>query len=191
MNYEDLKDVKKDLQREDRQREDRECKDLHCEEIRERLTDVAAGFSQLTADENRHMESCAACVEQHKNMRATMALLDEWQAPEPSPYFDVRLQARLREEMAKPRPGWLSWFRRPVLAAALTVLMGVGVGLFYTRSTGIYNPGADSSISDNLGATEPGSAVSDLQSLDKNHDMYSDFELLDDLELQQDVVANP
>ena len=27
-----------------------------------------------------------------------MALLDEWQAPEPSPYFDVRLNARLREE---------------------------------------------------------------------------------------------
>ena len=34
-----------------------------------------------------------------------MALLDEWQAPEPSPYFDVRLQARLREEMAKPARG--------------------------------------------------------------------------------------
>ena len=29
-----------------------------------------------------------------------MALLDEWQVPEPSPYFDVRLHARLREEAA-------------------------------------------------------------------------------------------
>ena len=66
-------------------------------------------------------------------MRATMALMDEWQAPEPSPYFDVRLQARLREEMAKPAAGWLQWFRRPVLAAALTVMMGVGVGLFVTK----------------------------------------------------------
>jgi len=37
----------------------------------------------------------------------------------------------------------------------------------------------------------PGSAVSDLQTLEKNHDMYSDFELLDDLDLQQNVVANP
>ena len=65
-----------------------------------------------------------------------MALLDQWQAPEPSPYFDVRLQARLREEMAKPQAGWLAWFRRPVLAAALTVLMGVGVGLFFTKGSG-------------------------------------------------------
>jgi len=68
-----------------------------------------------------------------EGFRQTMALLDEWKAPEPSPYFDVRLQARLREEMAKPQAGWLSWFRRPVLAAALTVLLGVGVGLFFTK----------------------------------------------------------
>jgi hypothetical protein len=37
----------------------------------------------------------------------------------------------------------------------------------------------------------PGTAVSDLQSLEKNHDLYSDFDLLDDLEVQHDVVANP
>ena len=81
--------------------------------------------------------------EQLKAMRATMALLDEWQAPEPSPYFDMRLQARLREEMAKPQAGWLQWFRRPVLAAALTVLMGVGVGLFVTRGTDFHIRDAD------------------------------------------------
>jgi hypothetical protein len=33
--------------------------------------------------------------------------------------------------------------------------------------------------------------VSDLTALDKNHDMYADFEMLDDLDVQQDVVANP
>ena len=107
---------------------------MKCDEIRERMPDVAAGFSQPTADESEHLETCTACAEQLKEMRATMALLDEWQAPEPSPYFDMRLQARLREEMAKPQAGWLQWFRRPVLAAALTVAMGVGVGLFFMRA---------------------------------------------------------
>ncbi|HKH98861.1 MAG TPA: hypothetical protein VJ999_07115 [Candidatus Sulfotelmatobacter sp.] len=169
---------------------------MKCDEIRERMPDVAAGLIEPTAEEGQHLAGCAACAEQLKTMRATMALLDEWQAPEPSPYFDVRLQARLREEMAKPQAGWLYWFRRPVLAAALTVLMGIGVGLFVTRGIGIYNPRVDDSISDNripldLGAPEPGTAVSDLQALEKNHEMYSDFELLDDLDLQQDVVANP
>lgn len=162
---------------------------MKCEQIRERMPDVAAGFSGATPDEAKHLDSCGACAEQLKAMRATMALLDEWQAPEPSPYFDMRLAARLREEMAKPQAGWLQWFRRPVLAAALTVLMGIGVGLLFTRGR-VYN-GPDDTISDNIVASEPGTAVSDLQALEKNHDLYSDFEMLDDLDVQQDVVANP
>ena len=162
---------------------------MSCEEIRERMPEVAAGLTQPTAEEGRHLAGCAACTEQLKAMSATMALLDEWQTPAPSPYFDVRLQARLREEMAKPQQvGWLSWLRRPVLAAALTVLMGVGLGLFLTHGSGA--PVVDVATSD-LGAPEPGSAVSDLQALENNHELYSDFELLDDLDLQQDVVANP
>lgn len=159
---------------------------MKCDEIRERMPDMAAGYSQPTGDEGKHLESCGTCAQELKAMRETMALLDEWQAPEPSPYFDTRLQARLREEMAKPQAGWLHWFRRPVLAAALTVALGVGVGVFFTRNTAKYKHTQEASV------TAPvGTAVSDLQTLDKNHDMYSDFDLLDDLELQQDVAANP
>ena len=40
-------------------------------------------------------------------------------------------------------------------------------------------------------AAEPGTAVGDLQALDKNHELYSDFDVLDDLQVQQDVNANP
>ncbi|HEY4763435.1 MAG TPA: hypothetical protein VIH75_07145 [Candidatus Sulfotelmatobacter sp.] len=158
---------------------------MKCDEIRERMPDLAAGFSQPTRDEGKHMESCGACAQQLQALRATMALLDQWQAPEPSPYFDVRLQARLREEMAKPEASWLRWFRRPVLAAALTVCLAVGVGVFFTGDGGIYKHTQEASIA------EPGTAVSDLQALEKNHDLYSDFDLLDDLELQQNVAANP
>jgi len=62
------------------------------------------------------------------------------------------------------------------------------VGLFFTRSSGIYTPPQEeAAVSD----SEPGTAVSDLQALENNHELYSDFELLDDLALQQDVVANP
>jgi hypothetical protein len=160
---------------------------MKCEEIRERMPDVAAGFVQPTGDEGKHLETCGSCAEALKAMRETMALLDEWQVPEPSPYFDMRLQARLREEMPKPQTaGWLHWFRRPVLAAALTVLMGIGVGVFYARHSGITSHSQQASI-----AEPPGTAVSDLQTLDNNHDMYADFELLDELDLQQDVAANP
>lgn len=156
---------------------------MNCIEIRERMPDVAAGFGEPTADESKHLESCGACAEELKAMRATMALLDEWQTPEPSPYFDTRLQARLREEMAKPATGWLQWFRRPVLAAALTVVLGIGVGLFFARGKGIYDAAPIQAAR--------GTAVNDLQDMEQNHDLYSNFEVLDDLDVQPDAVANP
>lgn len=164
---------------------------MKCEEIRERMPEVAAGLGDFTSDESSHLAGCSACTEQLKSMRATMSLLDEWQVPEPSPYFDVRLQARLREEMAKPQAGWLHWFRRPVLAAALTVAMGIGIGVFFL--TGHNNGHNDTSAINNPQpvSVDPGSAVGDLQTLDKNDDMYANFELLDDLDLQQNVDETP
>ena len=115
-----------------------------------------------------------------------MALLDEWQAPEPSPYFDVRLQARLREEMAKPQAGWIDWFRRPVLASALTVLMANWGGIVLQQGRAEFTAGEIMLWRTTIAASqaEPGTAVGDLQALEKNHDLYSDFELLDDLEVQ-------
>jgi predicted anti-sigma-YlaC factor YlaD len=160
---------------------------MKCEEIRVRMPDVAAGFSDATAAESNHLASCTTCAEQFKAMQQTMNLLDEWQVPEPLPYFDMRLQARLREEIAKPQAGWaLRWFRQPVIAAALTVIMGIGVGMFFSQGPRIHN--SQPILADNSG---PGTAVGDLQTLDKNHDLYANFDLLDDLDLQQDVTANP
>jgi hypothetical protein len=155
---------------------------MRCEEIREMMPDLASHLTGITPEVSGHMAGCNACAGKLAEFRQTMALLDEWQAPEPSPYFDVRLQARLREEIAKPQAGWLGWFRRPVLAAALMVLMGIGVGLFFAKNSGVMEQQMPAS---------PGTAVSDLQALDKNHDLYADFDLLDDLQVQQDVQANP
>jgi hypothetical protein len=159
---------------------------MNCDEMRERIPDVAAGLTEMNPGESQHVASCAGCAGKLAEFRQTMALLDEWQTTEPSPYFDMRLQARLREEMAKPQAGWVQWFRRPVLAAALTLLMGVGVGMFFIR--GWEGSGTSNPISDNFGIAEPGTAVSDLQALDSNHDQYSDLELLDDLQVQPDEV---
>ena len=161
---------------------------MRCEEIREMMPDFASDLTGITPEVSGHMAGCNACAGKLEEFRQTMALLDEWQAPEPSPYFDVRLQARLREEMAKPQAGWLQGLRKPVLAAALTLLMGVGVGSFLARGGGIYHGGGNDRIVQQL---QPGTAVSDLQALDKNHELYSDFELLDELSVQDEVTANP
>ena len=135
---------------------------MKCTEIRELLPDLAAGVTAPAGEVNEHVRSCAECAGMLDEFRKTMVLLDEWQAPEPSRYFDVRLRARLRADAAKQPTGWLVWLRKPALAVSLAVAMVAGVTLWMQRKPGP------------LGPTQPGTAVSDLQTLDKDLDMFSD-----------------
>jgi predicted anti-sigma-YlaC factor YlaD len=154
---------------------------MKCEEVRELMMDAAAGAGEADARMTEHMRGCPACANKLDEMRKTMALLDEWQAPEPSPYFDTRLQARLREEAAKPASSWLHWLRNPALALSLALVMTVAGGVrFFTGPS-----------QTQVEKAEPGTAVGDLQQLDKNNDIYADFDVLDDLQVQQDVDATP
>jgi hypothetical protein len=162
---------------------------MKCNEIRELLPDLAAGLVAAEPEVNLHLRSCTGCAGELDELRKTMALLDEWQAPEPSPYFDVRLHARLREEAATQQNSWFAWtwMRRPVMAVALAVVLVAGVSAFWLEQ---YRQARPVPVT-------VGSAVSDLQVLDNNHDMLSDSDpdsaasLLDDLQVQQDVNANP
>jgi anti-sigma factor RsiW len=125
-------------------------------DIRELLPDLAAGLADATPEVNDHLRSCAACTGTLAEFRKTMALLDEWQAPEPSPYFDVRLAARLREEAAKQPAGWWAWAKRPALAISLALALVAGVSII--RNGGgkvIVNSGSTVA---NAGI-EPGTAV--------------------------------
>jgi predicted anti-sigma-YlaC factor YlaD len=159
---------------------------MTCDEIKEMMLDVAAGAGEATPAMNEHLRGCADCASELAAMRQTMTLLDEWQAPEPSPYFDTRLAARMREERAKPaRSAWLSWFRAPALAGALALILMVAGGILYKNGgslRGIKNPPPV--------AAPLGTAVGDLQVLDKNEDLYANFDVLDDLQVQPDVDAD-
>ncbi len=149
---------------------------MNCHEIREHLLDLMVaepGPGEL----RDHLTACAACAAELNSLRQAMALLDEWKAPaDTSPYFLTRLRARLREEQARPA-GWLAWFRKPALAVTMTVLMVASISLFQGSWQVKDNGGTRTSVS-----LKPGTAVGDLQYLDRNHDLLADFELLDDLE---------
>src|SRR6476646_2348569 len=103
---------------------------MKCNETREVIPDLAAGLTAVTPEVKAHLDSCAECAGKLEAFRQTMSLLDEWQAPEPSPYFD----ARLREESAKETAGWMHWLRKPVLAASFALVMVVGVSLVRMNS---------------------------------------------------------
>jgi predicted anti-sigma-YlaC factor YlaD len=163
---------------------------MKCKEFCETMPDLAAGMATVTPETEDHLKHCAPCAAKLNEFRQTMALLDQWQAPEPSVYFDVRLQARLREESARNVSLWQRWLRRPAMALALTVLVAAGITLFQ----GDYSHRPEQMANVNTfpqSVMQPGTAVGDLSQLDKNHDLYSDFDLLDDLQVQDDVTANP
>jgi len=160
---------------------------MKCTEIRELFPDLAAGLVAAEPEVNDHLHACVDCAATLEDFRKTMALLDEWQAPEPSPYFDVRLQARLREEAAKQPSRWMAWMRKPALAVSLAAIVVVGAAVFRLEENKI-RQSKNGPVAVNI---EPGTAVGDLQALDKNHDIYSDSDLLDDLQVQEDVSANP
>jgi len=159
---------------------------MKCNEICELMPDLAAGSDAVAPEVKKHLETCIGCAGKLNEFRQTIALLDEWQVPELSPYFDMRLRARLREEAVRQPVGWWQWIRKPALAISLAVLMVMSITLFRTDAG--RNPTSDGP---RAMVAEQGTAVGDLQALDKNSELYSDFEILDDLQAQQDVTANP
>jgi predicted anti-sigma-YlaC factor YlaD len=169
---------------------------MNCTQIRELLPDLAAGMDASTPEPEveKHIASCADCATHLRDLQKTMALLDEWQAPEPSPYFDTRLQARLREEMARPATGWLNWvnwLRRPAWAMSLAAVIFAGA-LFVGSKSYIFQTEAIATKPPSLGLpVQPGTAVGDLQALERNDELYADFDVLDELQVQDDVTANP
>jgi predicted anti-sigma-YlaC factor YlaD len=148
---------------------------MNCREMGDRLLDLASGIPG-DAGTGQHLQTCTACAEKLASLIQTMSLLEEWQTPEPSPYFDTRLHARLREEAAKPATSWLGWFRKPALALSMAGLMALGITLVGLR---IGDPAQQASKVIFVDAPK-GSAIADLESLDKNHDLLANFDLLDD-----------
>jgi hypothetical protein len=133
-----------------------------------------------------HMESCADCTKEFESLEATFALLDTWEAPEPSAYFDQKLAVRLREAQAEPAVGWFERMKsrlmfntgrqfRPALAGSLAVILLVGGGTFANLS-GFHLSSPKPEVS---------ATVNDLQILDKNDQALQTMDQL----LQDDSPA--
>jgi hypothetical protein len=150
------------------------CKGMEAR-LAEMLLDPEAAPEKVKA----HVAACANCTRELAELQATMNLLDTWEAPEPSPYFMTRLDARMREERAAAPEGWLSRLRarlafgpqmhvRPLAAMALSVMMLLGGG-FYLGVNGWEQP------------EQPGPnafVVHDLQTLDNNAQVLDQMEAM-------------
>ncbi len=153
---------------------------IDCKTCRTYLPDLLLDVEAAHPDALVHLENCAECRTEMNELRATWALMDQWVAPEPSPFFDSRLQARLREaQAAAPEGLWerlASYLQfstgrafRPALAGALAVVILLGGG---TATTLLVNHGPVPT------ASSP--AVNDLKIYDNNAQALQQMDLLDE-----------
>jgi predicted anti-sigma-YlaC factor YlaD len=155
---------------------------MNCNDVRENLIELLTD-GPADPQVKAHLSQCSACTEELASMRKTVALLDEWEDPEPSPYFLTRLRAHVKEEREKAPATMFGWLRRPVLAASLVTMLAAGVVV-----ARLVTPPPDN----NGGPPPAGTAVADIESLDKNHDLLIDTDLVNELTGgPSDDVAEP
>lgn len=151
----------------------------YCAGMETKLANLLLDPATAPAKVLAHVEGCERCRRELDELRATMALLESWEGPEPSPYFLTRLEARLREEREARPAGWLAGLRagfaygpathvRPLAAMALTFVLLVGGGTYLGITNWDQPPAA------------PGQAavVHDLQTMDSNAQLLDQLEAL-------------
>ena len=165
-----------------------------CEQIREQFLDG------LSADAKAHLDECAECSRAWIAYEQTMKTLDAWTAPEPSPYFQTRLRARLEEikaEEAARAHGFLAvlrhqWMGIPVWrpAAVVTLAIALVFGLNLADMTGVNGGSTNQTVANQSQQPVRGSAVGDLQVLESHQDAISDMDVLDDLPIDGAAANN-
>ncbi|HWB32948.1 MAG TPA: hypothetical protein VG714_07240 [Acidobacteriaceae bacterium] len=142
---------------------------MNCKTCQNALPDLLLDpAAPANAAVRAHIVGCAECAREVASLEATMALLDTWEAPGVSPYFDQKLAVRLREEQAAPPAGFFERLRarlqfntgrqfRPALATAMALLLIAGGG-------GI----TISSLSHPTKAVQISAPVEDLQIYERN-----------------------
>jgi hypothetical protein len=159
-----------------------------CREVKTNLPDLLLAPKSVPAAVRAHVESCAECAKELRSLEATMALMDTWEAPEVTPYFDTRMGVLLRDEQQAAPAGWLERMRarllfgnrvnmRPLMAAAMGLVVAAGVGTY--AGFGGFSPTKPPVV-------QASPVIRDLQSLDDNAQMYQQLNSLD----QQDTSDN-
>ncbi len=149
-----------------------------CKGMETKLAGLLLEPESAPAAVREHVAGCEGCRGEIDEMKTVMGLMDAWKAPEPSPYFFTRLNAKMREERGARPAGWLERLRarlaygprmrtQPVAAMALTVMLLVGGGTYLS----LYDLTQPKQTSD-------ATVINDLQTLDNNAQVLDTLENL-------------
>lgn len=152
---------------------------MDCKQCQDQILELRAAPAGLVA---AHLAGCAGCARLLAAVQQSSALLDEFAAPDPSPYFDTRFYARLneskREEAAAPA-GLFARLRAPrfALAGALALALAFAVPGFLKK-----DPGTAAKQQATVAVrAQMGTAVADLQALE-DQELYAEIDLLDEID---------
>jgi hypothetical protein len=148
-----------------------------CQITKANLENLLLEPEKVPVEVRKHVEDCPECSQELAALESTMLALDAWEAPEPSPFFEARMGARLRAEREAPPAGFLERLRarllygsnlhlRPIAAGGLALLLLIGGGT-YVGVVSLNQP------------SHPSAMVRDLQSLDDNSQVFQQMNTLD------------
>jgi hypothetical protein len=151
---------------------------MTCRKVSANLAELVISRRPVSAEAQEHIAVCAVCASELVSMESTMRILDEWQAPDPGPFFDARLSARLCLEKANAPAGFFERLRARVLyssdirvrrwaAGAVAAVLAIGGGTTIAV------------LNDQTQPVETSVAVRDLQWFDGNAQVIQQLSSLD------------
>lgn len=159
---------------------------IDCTTIRLQLADLLLDPATVAAGVRAHALRCESCQKELSELRAVMAALDAWEAPEPNPYFLTRVKVRLGEERAQVPSWWLArWTTRlragmvygpashlrPLAATACTLMLLLGSGTYLGITNWLHSaqPQTETAVVDELQTMDNSAQVLDqLEDLSSN-----------------------
>jgi len=162
---------------------------MNCPEMKNQLAEVVFESRPLPEETRKHVAECAECAAELAELEGTWKLLDQWQAPEPSAFFDAKLYARLRSEQTtapasffERAKAWLLYSSnlqmRQLAAGAMAAVLVIGGGSFALLD---HQP---------VPAPQTSATVRDLQSYDGNAQLFQQLNALDGDEDNATGTAN-
>jgi hypothetical protein len=162
---------------------------MNCSQMESVLLDYAAGVMPANSADRiaveHHLTACQSCRERAEGFSSVAKVLEDWDTPAISPWFNARLRQRIAAEEAQAWSwqrvfDWSrEWLRKPVTAAAFAAVLMVGSLAVWTSRPGPVSPSALPGPVAKQEAQKP--QVDELMPVVEDFDMLANFEVIQDL----------
>ncbi len=157
---------------------------MNCSQMESMLLDYVSGRLARAdrAPLEEHLTVCQGCRERAEGFRSVAQVLESWETPEISPWFNARLRQRIAAEEAL---GWnwrrsFDWLKQPVTATALAAVIMMGSLALWT-SRPATQPATKIAAAAVMHPDQEKPQVDELLPVVEDFDMLADFEVIQDL----------